>query len=222
MIRGLIFDFDGLILETESPIFQSWQELYQAHGCVLTIEMWASIIGTAEELFDPLVELDKQAGRRLDRASIAPQRLQREKELIAAQTVMPGVKDYLHSARQLGLKTAVASSSDREWVTGHLERIGLLNFFDCIKTREDVHSTKPDPALFLAALACLGLRPNQAIVFEDSPNGIRASKEARIFCVAVPNAMTRGLPLDQADVKIDSLMDLSLHALLQLVNSNNR
>jgi len=61
-IRALIFDFDGLILDTEGPIFQSWQELYQFYGCVLSLSDWANILGTYESSFDPEAELERQTG----------------------------------------------------------------------------------------------------------------------------------------------------------------
>lgn len=215
MIRALIFDFDGLVLETEGPVFQSWQELYRSYGCYLSFAKWATIIGTTDGEFDPWDDLEKQVGRFLDRSTVDQQRLQRELDLIAARPIMPGVQEYLEDARRLGLKLGMASSSSSEWVTGHLIRLGLINYFDCIKTRDDVRQTKPDPELFLAVLAELDIRPDQAIVFEDSPNGILAANRAGIYCVVVPNELTRTLPIDQAHKRLDSLADLPLENLLQ-------
>ena len=70
-IKALIFDFDGLILETETPIFQSWQELYHAYGCEIPMEVWAKIIGASEYEFDPFDELERQLGRPVDREASA-------------------------------------------------------------------------------------------------------------------------------------------------------
>jgi HAD superfamily hydrolase (TIGR01509 family) len=221
MIRALIFDFDGLILDTESAIYQSWQELYQANGCTLSIDLWLSCVGTSEWYFDPLEELERQLGRPVDRRAVDPLRRQREAELIAALETLPGVEAYLSSARRLGLKTGVASSASCAWITGHLGRLGLLDYFDCLLGGDDVARTKPSPDLFLAMLTALEVEAGEALVFEDSLNGVLAARQAGICCVAVPNAVTRRLSLDGADFHLDSLADLSLEALLALARQVN-
>lgn len=218
MIHALIFDFDGLILETEQPIFQSWQEIYRAHGCHLPLDCWTQIIGTTDPLFEPFDYLIEQCGKPLKRAEIERQQRQREAELIAHQPILPGVGQYLADARRLGLKVGLASSSSCEWITTHLTRLGLISYFDCLRTADDAPRTKPDPALYLSVLAALDIRAEQAIAFEDSPNGILAAKRAGLFCVAVPNEMTRDLPLDHADTRLNSLAELPLEELLARVN----
>jgi putative hydrolase of the HAD superfamily len=80
-----------------------------------------------------------------------------------------------------------------------------------------VRVTKPDPAVYLAALEALQVGGDQAIAFEDSPNGIQAAKAAGLFCIAVPNQLTASLPLDKADLRLNSLADIRLEALLQKV-----
>lgn len=214
-VRALIFDFDGLILETEGPIFQSWQELYRQYQRELSFDQWATIIGTAENDFDPLIDLAAQIETPLDGKMVDPLRRQRELDLIAEQVVLPGVMDYLEGAKRLGLKVGLASSSSCGWVTSHLERLGLLDYFDCIKASDDVKRTKPDPELYMQALQAFDLRPGQAVAFEDSPNGIRAAKQAGLFVVAVPNELTRRLALDEADIQLDTLADLPLEELLR-------
>jgi len=219
-IQGLVFDFDGLIVDTEAPIFQAWHELYESYGCQLSLHEWVKIIGTAYGDFSPSAELERQLGRQLDWQGIAPALQQRELELIVRQPPLPGVAEILSDARAAGLKIALASSSSCDWVTGHLNRLGLIQFFDCIVASDDVQRTKPDPELFLSALACLGLQPGQAIVFEDSPNGILAAKRAGIYTVAAPSSLTRDLCLDQADLQVNSLADLSLEELLRLASQS--
>jgi HAD superfamily hydrolase (TIGR01509 family) len=127
------------------------------------------------------------------------------------------VHDYIAEATHLGIQLAVASSSSRAWVSGHLTRLALSQHFLCIKCRDDVLQAKPDPALYQAALAALGVQPEEAIALEDSPNGILAAKRAGLFCVAVPNLLTRQLPLDHADLQISSLAALPLSELLRAV-----
>jgi HAD superfamily hydrolase (TIGR01509 family) len=218
LIRGLIFDFDGLILDTEGPVYQAWLELYTEFGCKLPMSEWGDIIGTADH-FDPLSRLEERAGRGLDRSTLTTRHRQRETELIAAQQLSPGVEDYIAAAKALGLHLAIASSSDRNWVVGHLSQRRLLDYFDVVHCREDVPLAKPDPALYHLALESLGLLPDQAIVLEDSSHGVTAAKQAGIFTVAVPNPLTQQLPLDHADLRLESLADLPLRDLIKLVES---
>lgn len=215
MIRGLIFDFDGLILDTELPAFQCWQEIYQEHGCHLALSAYATCIGSWASTFDPYAHLEQQLGRVVDREEIYRRRRQRCLELVAQQPILPGVRKYIADAKRWGLKLGVASSSPRDWVAGHLARLGLLPFFDCLKCGDEVTATKPDPELYHAALSILALRAEEAIALEDSPNGVTAAKSAGIFCVAVPNPVTSQLSLDHADLRLPSLAHVPFEKLLR-------
>jgi HAD superfamily hydrolase (TIGR01509 family) len=221
MIRGLIFDFDGLILDTELPDFQCWQEIYQAYGCHLALSAYAVCIGSRTSTFDPYTHLEEQLGRAVDREEIYRQRRHRSLELVAQQPVLPGVREYIAEAKRRELKLAVASSSSRDWVAGHLARLELLPFFDCLKCGDEVTATKPDPELYHAALATLGLRAEETIALEDSPNGVTAAKAAGIFCVAVPNPLTQQLSLGHADLRLSSLTDLPFEQLLETPRQAN-
>jgi HAD superfamily hydrolase (TIGR01509 family) len=222
MIQAVIFDFDGLILDTEVPEFQTWQEIYQAHGCELALEVWATGLGTSADAFDPYTHLEAQAGCPIDREAIQRLRRQRYQELLGTKSVLPGVREYIAEAKRLGLHLGVASSSSRAWVVGHLTELGLSAYFDCIKCRDDVPRVKPDPALYQAVVEAFTLQPFQAVALEDSPNGIAAAKRAGLFCVAVPNPLTRQLSLAHADLLINSLADLPLQHLLERVQRNGR
>jgi len=217
----LIFDFDGLILETEEPVYLSWEELYQEYNCRLPLDKWTSIIGTNEMEFgfDPISELENLIGKSLDREKILPERRQREIDMVMKQPVLPGVQEYLKDAKRLGLKVGLASSSTCDWVTGHLARLGLTDYFDSIQASDDVPRTKPDPTLYLLALDGLGMKAGETVAFEDSPNGILAAKNAGLYCVAVPNVMTRNLALDNADMHLESLNEISLERLLEKVET---
>ena len=213
MIKALIFDFDGLILDTESPTYYSWQEIYQEYGCSLPLSKWAECIGSAET-FDPHDYLEAQLGRSLDRVALRNKRRSRCTELIAIESIRPGVENYIFEAKTLDLKLGVASSSPRSWVDGHLSRLNLEVHFDAIKCADDVPCVKPDPGLFQATLKALEVAADEAIVLEDSLNGVLAAKRASIFCVAVPNPLMQGFSYDLADLRLSFLAELSLEELL--------
>jgi HAD superfamily hydrolase (TIGR01509 family) len=217
MIRGLIFDFDGLILDTELPGVQCWQEIYQEYGCTFPASAYANSIGTLPRSFNVYDHLEAQIGRPLDRIALQQWRLQRCTELIEQQSVLPGVEDYLREAKQRGLKVGIASSSSREWVVGHLERLELLSLFDFLSCGDAVAATKPHPELYLIALSSLQLYPYEAIAFEDSPHGVTAAKAAGIFCVVAPNSVTRQLSLAHADLQLPSLAEMPFAQILEIV-----
>ena len=203
-IQALIFDFDGLIIDSESPGYQAWSELYEANGCSLPFDKYSACIGTLDG-FDLHGYLQEQSGRTFDADELEARCASRWRELMAEQPLLPGVVSILSAAKRRGLKLAVASSSTQDWVSGNLRKFNLLELFDAVCTREQVAAVKPDPALYLLALETLSVGPADAIAFEDSPNGIRAAKSAGIFCIAVPNELTRQLPLDLADRRLASL-----------------
>jgi len=214
VIRGLIFDFDGLMVDTETSARDSWLEIYREHGCEFPYSLWATTLGGSRGGFDACVYLAEQTGLQLDLEQLRARRGQRKLELVAEEPLLPGIAGYLAEGKRLNLQLGVASSSSRGWVVGHLDRLGVTDLFDAIVTRDDVTNVKPDPELYLLALARLGLEAHEALVFEDAPNGVLAAKRAGIFTVAIPNALTCELPLDHADLRVASLADMPLTDLL--------
>ena len=209
-----MFDFDGLILDTEEPVYRSWLEVYQAHGEELPFERWVQIVGSTTTGFHPQYHLEERLGRTLPK-EVLDRRIGRRTEMILAQAVLPGVVQHLDAARERGLKLGVASSSTREWVAGHLARLGILERFECLRCRDDVANAKPEPDLYLAVLECLGVDASEAIAIEDSPNGVAAAKRAGMRCVAIPNSITARLDLSEADITLTSLAELTLGQLLE-------
>ena len=216
MIQAVLFDFDGLLLDTEYPEFQSWREVFISHGLALTHETWVAQTGRGATLnsFSPYEALEQNLGCTIDRDAIRTARRRRFSELMEAEALLPGVEARIQEARRLGMKVAIVSSSPREWIERYLCRFGLTDTFDAILCADDVTNTKPDPELYLAALTKLGLRAEQAIVFEDSPNGIASAKEAGLYCIAVPNRLTSLCNLDRADLVVESLENVTIAELL--------
>lgn len=111
--------------------------------------------------------------------------------------------------------------SERKWVATHLNRLDLSYYFECIKCAEDVQFTKPYPDLYEAVCSALDLRPVQAIAFEDTLNGVLAAKRAGLYCVAIPNPITRHLPMLEADMVVSSLLDVKLEELIEKVENRS-
>ncbi len=219
-IKALIFDFDGLILDTETPDYEVWCSIYREHGFELPREEWGKIIGgTGLTEFDAAEHLSLLLERKLDSVSLRDRHRLESHAMTMAQSILPGVIDYLQEAKQLGLKLSIASSSPHSWVDTHAKRLGIFDYFDTVICADDVGvgRTKPNPDLFLLALDRLRVRKNEAIVFEDSPNGVRAARSAGIFVVAVPNSVTSQLSIENANLTLTSLADLPLHDLLDKV-----
>jgi HAD superfamily hydrolase (TIGR01509 family) len=214
-IKALIFDFDGLILDTETAELQAWQEVFAEDGHELSLELWADVVGRPRSYFDMYDYFKQIAGSIIDIDQLRRRRRARVRELILRQPILPGVVECVHTARQLGLKIGLASSSGRGYVCGHLERLELFSFFDVIKCFEDTSTHKPEPEPYRAVLEALQVSPGEAIAFEDSPNGVASAKAAGIFCVAVPNPVTMRLHLGHADHRMSSLSVESLYELLQ-------
>jgi HAD superfamily hydrolase (TIGR01509 family) len=215
-IRGLLFDFDGLLVDTETPSRLVWEELYREHGHELPHDQWATLVGTIGAPFDPFGHLQELVGTPLDEQTLTVRRRAREYELTDLEELRPGVEEYFADAERLGLHTAVVSSSDDDWIARHLGRLGHLEGLDAIVAANgDTERAKPRPDLYLDALDRLGLAPHEGIAFEDSPNGVTAAKAAGLICVAVPNPITATLALDDADLVLESLSDVPLAELLE-------
>lgn len=209
MLEAIVFDFDGLILETETPVYRAWAETFERHGLELSLDFWRTTIGTANT-FDELAELERRTGVILDREEIQRVRRARELELVVELPVQPGVLELRAQARAAGLGLAIASSSTRRWVGGHLERLGMADGWTCIRTRDDVARAKPAPDLYLAALECLGVDGAAALAIEDSPHGVAAARAAGLHVVAVPSPLTVGLDFGHADRVVGSLAGIDL------------
>jgi HAD superfamily hydrolase (TIGR01509 family) len=218
-IKALIFDFDGLIIDSESPEFQIWQEVFAEHGRELELDFWSDLLGRPHTHLDLYAYYKEHINPAADLDRFRFERRARVVALTEQQPVLPGVLDYLREAAALGMKVGLASSSSSSHVHGHLSRLELLSYFHTTKCFEDTGAHKPDPTPYLAVLDDLGVSADEAIAFEDSPHGVTSARAAGIFCVAVPNPITCRLPLDHADYHLNSLAEEPLARLLHRVAS---
>lgn len=224
MIRALVFDFDGLILDTETNEFHAYAETYRHFGAELPLEMWSKVIGTDMlSVFNPYDYLESCLGKPYDRELFRTMRRTLFVERMERERLRPGVTDVLEQARRLGLAVGLASSSHSDWITGYLTKHGIRDYFSVIRSRDHVANVKPDPELYRQAVEHLGVKPEEALAFEDSPNGSLAAHRAGLHCVIVPNTVTATLTFGAHSKRIDTMAGLDLAKLLvELTNEGVR
>lgn len=219
-MKALLFDFDGLILDTETPAFEAWSALYRAQGQPLPPQVWGQFVGgTGASDFDPALHLQKLLGRSLPLEELHQQARGQAWQAILQQTPRPGMPETLAAAQTLGLRLAVVSSSPRAWVQEHLQRLNFLAVFERLFCREAVPPgrTKPHPDLYLKALQEMRLSPREALVFEDSPNGALAALKAGLPVGYIPNPLTALLPAPQGILPLKTLPGPGLADLCRLL-----
>ncbi len=207
-IRGLIFDFDGVLVDTEWAIYQSWVRLYAREGQQIAIDTYAPCLGAGYSHWDPAAHLEGLTGKHYDWEKETPVRQAQIESDLAQMGLMPGAMDLLDWCAEKGIALTVASSSSRRWVQGWLERLGIYDRFVGTFCRTDGYAVKPAPSLFLAAQTCLGLPAENCLVIEDSENGTISACNAGIPCVAIPNRMTQGTNLSRATYREENLIAL--------------
>lgn len=208
--RALIFDFDGLIIDTEWAAFEAWSEIYQEHGQTLALSQWVLCVGSGYHMFDPVQHLSRLTGHGFDRNVLIQDKELRKKQKTSQLGLMPGVIKKISEAKALGLRLGLATSSLAEAVLGQAERLGVLSAFEAVVTADLVKNIKPYPDLYQHCAKNLGVMPGECLVFEDSLNGVRAAKAAGMICIAVPNRVTRGLDFSSADLVVGSLLEVDL------------
>ncbi|KKI92368.1 HAD family hydrolase [Bacillus sp. SA1-12] len=217
MIKAVVFDFDGLIIDTEFALYEAFRKMLKLHASEFPIADYASYIGTdSKALYDFILE--KTNGTMTLEEVIETSSLL-HKDNLKNPVARDGVEDYLKEAKSLGLKIGLASSSDRKWVTFFLKELNLLEYFDIIQTKDDVEKVKPDPALYQNVIHYFKIDPSEAIAFEDSANGSMAAIAAGLNCVIVPNKITENLLFENIHLKLTSMKDKEFSDVVKVIES---
>lgn len=218
MLKALIFDFDGLILDTETPEYLALNEVYSEHGHQLGITTYGGIVGSEfNDEYNPVIHLEKLIGKPIDEVPFWERIRRRRLEIINGYDVLPGVEKLIIEGKQYGLKLALASSSPYQWVSSHLKNRNLYQYFDVIKCKDDVDKVKPAPDLFLAAQDALKVEKNEVVIFEDSVNGVIAANKAGIRVITIPNPVTESLEMTGEYLRLKSMADISIQYLLNIL-----
>ncbi|MGB3437168.1 MAG: HAD-IA family hydrolase [Actinophytocola sp.] len=212
-IDALVFDFDGLLMDTETASLRVWQYLWRRHGLELDTSTFFAPHG-GDVIKERYAALAAAAGPAYDHDESHASRLAYRDEVHAALELADGIIRWLDEARDLGLRLAVASSSPRDWVVEHLGRVGYLDRFELFACGDEVGTVKPDPAVYLLALERLGVPAARAMAFEDTAHGVAAAKAAGLRCVAIPHPYADRTVFTAADRVLTSAADVPLTALL--------
>jgi HAD superfamily hydrolase (TIGR01509 family) len=217
VIEALLFDFDGVVVDTEVPTYQSWRDTYAEYGVDLALEDWLPAVGSGSSVsgaFDAVAHLERLIGAPVDRDAVIARRARRKAQLYEQAPLLPGVRERLAEAKQLGMKTAIVTRNSDDRVIAQCRRTGLDHVWHAKICAND-DPTQDKAELYRSAVAVLEVRTSDALAFEDSPSGVRAAKAAGIICVAVPNQITRDAFFEGADLTLRSLAEQPLEAILR-------
>jgi HAD superfamily hydrolase (TIGR01509 family) len=208
---AVIFDFDGIILDSETPEYESHRRIYERCGVTLTVDEWCGVIGTWSEGHDEewFTRLCQQAKAAPPREEYFAERRRIFDEILPADP-MRGVPQLLAALREAGIPIAIASSAPARWVIGAIERLAIRPLFDAVVTGDEVAHRKPAPDVYLEAARRLGVDPRRTIAIEDSRPGITAARAAGMKAIAIPHWLTERHDLSGADLTVAHAGELTL------------
>lgn len=213
-VSAVIFDFDGLLMDTESTLFESWRFEWSQWGLELNPSDFFVNHGgdVTEERYDALAAA---VGPSYDRALSHTRRIEYRDALHQALDVGRGLRAWIREATEMEIFRAIASSSPRHWLDSHLRRVSLLDEFDAIAAGDEVMRHKPHPDIYQLALSRLGAAPDHCVAVEDTRHGVLAAQSAGLACIAIPNPFVAPDAVAIADLVLPSADAMPLTEALQ-------
>lgn len=218
-IDAVIFDFDGVIIDTETARYEVWKRIFQEHNQVLPREIWVKSIGHTEYYISPYDLLAQLTGKSIDTDMLRAYEKSMESQYIAQKPLTLGLLERIDEAKRGGGRCAIASSASRRYVEKHLSERNILSLFDVLVCRDDVSRHKPDPLPYLRAVELLDAEIDYSFAVEDAPAGIEAAVSAGLFCVAVAGNMTRDMDQSRAHCIVGSLDEFTFKSLVERKNT---
>jgi putative hydrolase of the HAD superfamily len=207
-VAAVLFDFDGVLVDTEWEIYQAWLATFQSHGEDLPLSLYTRCIGSDFDAWSPKLHLEDLTQLKFDWLKMDEQRQVVIRAALAKQGPIQGVVEVLKNLKEKGISIAVVSSSSHHWVDGWLEKLNLSKYFDEVVCKGDAPRIKPAPDLFLEAAKRLDVSAQNCLVIEDSVNGLNAAKAAGMQVWIVPNRVTSCLDFSAADAVFPSFAEL--------------
>lgn len=209
-IRGVLFDMDGLVLDTEKLYTRFWMEACRFYGFPMTREQALKMRAANSRLSEE--NLHSFFGPEVDYRKCRAKRIELMDAFIEEQGVetKPGIVELLDALDSRGIPAAITSSAPRERIEKHLASVGLLHRFTAICSGHDVPNGKPAPDIYLHGAACLGLPAESCLALEDAPTGILAAHRAGCVTVMVPD-------MDQPDEKTKKLLHAKADSLMDVI-----
>lgn len=218
-IDAVVFDFDGVIIDTETARYEVWKRIFQEHNQVLPRGIWVKSIGRTEYYISPYDLLAQVTGKSIDTDMLRAYEKRLEEQYIAQKPLTAGLLERISEARSAGGRFAIASSASRRYVEKHLADRGISNLFDALVCRDDVNKHKPLPEPYLRAVELLDAEIDYSFAVEDAPAGIEAAVSAGLFCVAVAGNMTRDMDQSKAHCIVGSLDEFTFKSLVERKNT---
>lgn len=211
MIKALIFDMDGVIIDSEPIHFESDKMAMREYGIEITDEILNNYVGVTNPVM--LAELKEIYSLDCSVDELLHKQLKYKFELFGTKKLkmIDGIRELIDLLKGKGIKVGLASSSPGEFIELILKNLGIINFFDVIVSGEAVSESKPAPDIFLKASALLGVAPDDCLVIEDSEHGVKAAKSAGMGCIGYANANSGNQDLSMADLSVASIRDININ-----------
>ena len=208
-LRGIVFDLDGVLIDSEAVIYSTWSECFSWYGASFTLTEWCTRVGSHQpDRFDPYSALVERATKKVaPRPGLISALRALQADEIDRRGPLPGVTSWIREAKARGLRIGVATSSSQAWLIERLGAAGLHGEFDVLVTPEDGFLPKPTPDLYIEACRRLEIAPSTALALEDSVSGVSAARAADMIVVAVPSTVTKWMDFSSAHHQVDSLLD---------------
>jgi len=215
MIRTVIFDMDGVLVDTEPLHHDAFFRHFAELGIKMTAEEYATFLGSSTR--NVYQQLKQEFNLTEDVETLVGRKREHFGKAFDASTeleLLPGARALIEDLHRAGVPLQLASSASKETIARVFERFGLYPYFDHLVSGEDFPRSKPDPAIFLHAAQLAGIAPAECLVIEDSANGVAAAKAAGMYCVGYRSEHSEGQDLHQADRVVSHLGQLDAAAIL--------
>lgn len=213
---AVIFDFDGVIVDSEIPEFEAHRHLFRRHGVELTRDEWSASVGLWKAVDWPGV-LSTRSGRPVSEEAFLAEKRKLSRDFLKMEA-LPGIVALLDDLAANAVPAAVASTSPAGWVLEAADALGLRHRFHAFVTGDQVARRKPAPDVYLAAADRLNVAPGRCVAIEDTGPGLAAAKAAGMRAVVVPHWLTENHDFSDADLRVGSVQELSLARLRALLD----